>query len=63
MNTKSPTTKQIADAREKAGHTPSQAAELVGRRRRQWNNYENGTTPMPILVWEAYLRRTQGKEE
>lgn len=55
-----PTPGQVRSAREAAGHTQAQAADLVHATRRAWQNWEaTGTEgrPMPPAVWELYRLR------
>lgn len=48
---------QVRAAREAAGHTQSQAAALVYRRLRTWQDWEGGK-PIDPAVFELYLIRT-----
>lgn len=54
-----PTPGQIATAREAAGLSRTQAAELVylGHYSR-WSEYEHGRSPMPLGTWELFLLKT-----
>lgn len=48
----------IRAAREAAGHTQTEAGELVGGTRRTWQDWEAGLRTMPPSVWELYRLRT-----
>lgn len=56
---KQPTAEQIRKAREKAGLTQAQAAELVHYSYKQgWGKVEQGASPMPMDKWELFLIKT-----
>lgn len=55
-----PTPADVQAARKAAGLTQTQAAALVGKSLAAWKRYESTTkshTPIPALVWEAFLSR------
>jgi hypothetical protein len=63
-----PTPAQVRQARESAGLTQAQAAQLVSpsevRPYRTWQNYEtpadrSGHRPIPLALWELFLLMTQ----
>jgi len=49
---------KIITARRNAGQNQTQAADVVGLRRRQWSDYENGRANICPKVWEHYLLMT-----
>ncbi len=51
---KSPTAKQIASAREKAGLSRIQAAELIYKSVRTWEKWEMGERPMDAAFFELF---------
>lgn len=55
---KTPTTEQIKNARLDAGHTQSQAANVVYTNLRTWQRWESGTSVIPLGLWELYLIKT-----
>lgn len=52
---------QIRAARESAGLTQKQAAELVHTHPVTWAKWEGGTYKMHPGLWELFLIKTQGK--
>lgn len=60
MVLKQPTPAEIVAAREAAGLTQAQAAELVhlGAQPR-WAEYENGKHPIDLARWELFLIKTE----
>jgi transcriptional regulator with XRE-family HTH domain len=59
MAFKHPTSADILAAREKAGLTQAQAAELVHLAHRvRWTEYENGTHAIDLARWELFLVKT-----
>ena len=58
-NTTPPTPDMLRKARARAGLTQLQAAELVHRKMRTWQDWEAGITPIPLGLWELFLLRTQ----
>jgi len=48
----------IAQARHRAGHTQTQAGELVGGTLRTWQDWEAGRRAMPGAAWELYQLKT-----
>ncbi len=56
---KIPNSKEIRTAREKAGLTQAQAADLVHYSfSTGWSRVELGQTPMPLDKWELFLIKT-----
>ena len=56
---KIPNSKEIRTARERAGLTQAQAAELVHYAfSTAWGRVEQGLTPMPMDKWELFLIKT-----
>lgn len=56
---KSPTPKQVFEAREKAGLSQSTAAELIHLNSgRAWRQYESGDRTMHPAFWELFLIKT-----
>lgn len=56
---KQPTAAEVRRAREKAGMTQAQAAELVHlRNSRRWGEYERDINGMPLATWELFLIKT-----
>jgi len=53
-----PTPEQIRQARTEAGLNQTQAAKLVYRAIRTWQDYESGHTPIDMAVWELFLIKT-----
>ena len=54
-----PTPEQVLEAREAAGLTQKQAAELVHRvAAKRWSEWERGTTHMQADAWELFLLKT-----
>lgn len=53
MTKPSPT--QIKKVRKKAGLTQSDAANLVYRKLRTWQEYESGERGIDMAVWELFL--------
>lgn len=50
-----PTPEQIRAAREAAGLTQAQAADLVhAGSYRTWQDWEKGRRPMPMMAWELF---------
>jgi putative transcriptional regulator len=59
MALKQPTPAEILAAREKAGLTQTQAAELVHLAHRvRWTEYETGTHAIDLARWELFLVKT-----
>lgn len=70
---KQPTPRQIRAAREEAGLTQSEAAELVGagkpgskRRERTWQHWEADPSSaeareIPLAAWELFLLKTEAR--
>ncbi len=57
---KSPTPKEIKQAREDAGLTQSQAAEKIfSDSSRSWQDYERGERGMHPAIWWCFLQRTR----
>ena len=54
---RSPAPDAIRAARRSAGHTQTEAAELVGAAYRTWQDWEAGLRQMPAAAWEVYLLR------
>lgn len=52
-----PSPDAITTARQRAGHTQSQAAAAVGMTARAWQQYESGDRSMPAPAWWLYLLR------
>jgi len=58
-----PTPIQIRAARERAGLTQTEAADLIWIGLRQWQRYEDGTQPMHPAYWLAWqVRRAERTE-
>lgn len=53
-----PTPVAVATARQRAGHTQSQAAAAVGVLPRQWHRWEAGDGSIPLAAWWLYLLRS-----
>jgi putative transcriptional regulator len=51
---KAPKPAEIRKARERAGLTQTQAAELVHSSERLWRYWEHGTHRMPPGLWELF---------
>lgn len=49
---------EIRAARTAAGHTQTQAGEIVGGTLRTWQDWEAGRRIMPLAAWELYRLRT-----
>lgn len=59
MNLPDPTPERILKAREAAGLTQPEAAELVWLRHAiRWSEYERGVNGMPLATWELFLLKT-----
>jgi DNA-binding transcriptional regulator YiaG len=56
---KSPTPEQIKQARQAAGLTQLQAAELIYSTRRTWQDWQYGKSPMHPAIWELFLIKTK----
>jgi DNA-binding transcriptional regulator YiaG len=56
---KSPTPEQIKQARQAAGLTQAQAAELIYSTRRTLQDWEYGKNPMHPAIWELFLIKTK----
>lgn len=50
-----PSPKEIRSARERAGLTQQEAAELLGVDRVTWARYEGGTREMMPVLWAYWL--------
>lgn len=50
----SPTKDQVIELRKARDLTQAESARIIGRQRRQWQNYENGTSQMPAGLWLLY---------
>ncbi len=50
----SPSAATIRAARERAGYTQTQAAQLVRSSMRAWQEWERGTNAMPPGLWELF---------
>ena len=60
---KQPTTKHVRKAREAAGLTQAQAAEVVYLAHSiRWSEYERGVHAMPLATWELFLFKTGQRE-
>ena len=55
------TPENIILARTQAGDTQSIASDKVHRKIRIWQNWEAGTTAMPLGLWELYLIKINSK--
>jgi len=54
-----PTPEQVLKAREKAGLTQAQAADLVHASTTQrWTEWESGKHRMSVAMWELFLLKT-----
>ena len=51
---------EIKKARLKLGFTQKQAGEVVGAKRRTWQDWELGNRNMPIAKWELFRIKTGG---
>lgn len=51
---KTPTAQQIRAARQESELTQEQAAGLVYKTERQWQNYEGGVLLIPPGTWELF---------
>jgi putative transcriptional regulator len=49
-----PTPEQIRQTREKAGLTQTQAAELIYKKLRTWQQWERGDREMDPAFWELF---------
>ncbi len=54
------TPEKIKSAREDAGLTQEQAAEMVFVTRLSWSNWERGVHPMPRAIFEYFIIITRG---
>ncbi len=54
---KAPTPEQIKAAREKAGLTQKDAADLIGYTRRAWQQWEAGDRGMRRALFELFVER------
>jgi DNA-binding transcriptional regulator YiaG len=54
----SPTAEQVRAAREAAGLTQSQAAELCHRKLRAWQYAESGQAALDAAAWELFQLKT-----
>lgn len=50
----SPTADEIRAARDRAGLTQAQAAQLVHALERSWQHWEGGKHAMPPAAWELF---------
>lgn len=50
---------KIKEARESAGLTQTQAAELIGAKLRTWQDWEYGKRNMPLAKWELFNIKTK----
>lgn len=50
--------REIKKARLKLGLTQKQAGEVVGAKRRTWQDWELGNRNMPIAKWELFRIKT-----
>lgn len=58
-----PTPLRILRARERAGLTQAQAAELVRLNHSvRWSEYERGAHLMPLHRWELFLLKTRQRD-
>lgn len=48
----------IRAARTAAGHTQTEAGQIVGGTLRTWQDWEAGKREMPEAAWHLYLLRT-----
>lgn len=54
-----PTPEQVKDARQRAGLTQTQAAELVYSKLRSWQQWEAGDRAMHPGLWELFRIKTE----
>jgi len=45
---------ELLRARERVGHTQTQAAEVIGVHWRTWQNWENGVIEVPEMMLKLY---------
>lgn len=55
----SPSPATIKKARERAGLSPREAAELIGYTRQAWGNWERGDRKMRSSLYTDFLRLTR----
>jgi DNA (cytosine-5)-methyltransferase 1 len=58
---KSPTSQQIRKARERAGLSRKDAADLIYKSVRTWEKWENGERTMDPAFWELWQRKLTEK--
>lgn len=56
-----PTPEQIKAARQAAGHTQTEAAELIYKKVLAWQRYESGDRAMDQALFELYQIKTGPK--
>ncbi|NOT85068.1 MAG: helix-turn-helix transcriptional regulator [Methylococcaceae bacterium] len=49
-----PTQQEITKTRKEAGLTQTQAAELIYKKLRTWQQWENGDREMDYALWELF---------
>jgi putative transcriptional regulator len=59
----SPTPDQIKQAREQAGLTQTQAAELIYKGLRTWQQWERGDRAMDPAFWELFKIKSNMRNE
>jgi len=59
----SPTKLQIVAAREKAGLTQTEAAKLIYKALRTWQQWEAGSRDMDPAYWELFKIKTHQKDK
>jgi DNA-binding XRE family transcriptional regulator len=55
----SPTPEQVKQSRTDAGLTQTEAAELIYKGCRAWQQYEKGDRAMDAAYWELFLIKTK----
>lgn len=55
---RSPNPEEVKLAREKAGLTQQQAAEVIHKKILAWQRYESGDRAMDAAYWELFLIKT-----
>jgi putative transcriptional regulator len=58
-----PSPDKIKQARTDAGLTQTQAATLIHKRCRAWQQYEAGDRKMDLAYWELFLIKTDANYE
>ena len=57
-----PSPADIRAARLRAGLTQAQAGEIIGAKRRAWQEWEGGRRNMPAAKWELFQIKVKGQK-